>query len=376
MLIGTLKDNGMRVEVVKESNLLKAKEKFSKIISEHLYSIHKPISDIELLAKAEGGDVKYSAIKCNACTQRNDEEMEILRWGTTARKEISAKIVKESTINVKSSDAARSIAASAKTDKKPIITKKNSDTKKNGLNNFFNKQGGTDEASKSLETKKDTNTEKVENTGNNAIKRKPSKNTLDVPSKKINKGGLNHFFEKSSNQNNAMTVSENADKNQETVISDKNHETVNKEEQSKKEKKEEDTRGKKRNRSQKTNVAAKRRKRIIVQSDSSGSSDSEAQSESEVIQLSPEPAAKHVKPRSPSPPQVKRENGKRKVLKLVNKTYKQGEYIVTKKEHVYVSCSEDEIDNDVEKAMPKPELKTDIKVKKKQTTLTNFFKKS
>lgn len=44
MLIDLLKDKGMSVEVVKD--IAKAKEKFSKIILEHLYSIHKSLAGL------------------------------------------------------------------------------------------------------------------------------------------------------------------------------------------------------------------------------------------------------------------------------------------------------------------------------------------
>ncbi|XP_018346926.1 PREDICTED: DNA polymerase delta subunit 3-like [Trachymyrmex septentrionalis] len=181
LLIGHLKEKGMRVEVVKGSNLSEAKEKFNKIISEHVYSVHKPIADLELLATSGSGDTAYSAIKCDACKERTDEEMQLLRWGTTAKK-----LTMENVTNLKSINS---------------------------------------------------------------------------------------------------TNSSKAEKNLKT-----------------------------------------------------DSSDSEIQSDVEMEESVPEMEPEiPMKAKSPSPPKVKHENGKRKVLKLINRTYKEGEYIVTKKEHVYIN---------------------------------------
>ncbi|KAG5330798.1 DPOD3 polymerase, partial [Acromyrmex heyeri] len=194
LLIGHLKEKGMRVEVVKGSNLSEAKEKFNKIISEHVYSVHKPIADLELLATSGSGDTIYSAIKCDACKERTDEEMQLLRWGTTVKK-----VTMENVTNLKSTN----LTNSSKAEKNPKTTKKN------GFNNLFN-----------------------------------------------------------------MT----------------------------------------------------------------DSSDSEVQSDIEMEDSVPEMEPEvPMKAKSPSPPKVKHENGKRKVLKLINRTYKEGEYIVTKKEHVYTN---------------------------------------
>ncbi|XP_071563038.1 uncharacterized protein [Temnothorax nylanderi] len=408
LLIGLLKDKGMRVEVVKESDVSKAKEKFSKIMSEHLYSVHKPLADLELLASSGSGDINHSAIKCDACKERSDEEMQLLRWGTAAKK------VMENTTNSKSTNSMN-----------PPKTEKNSMTaKKNGFNNLFNMAGKSKSPEKSkssfqerdtdsmkkdnlwkkkdsvknkdstekdqtlmeetkelIEKEKDTvekdknfvqkDKDSAEKTKNSTEKNKGSKTNstakkVSPQSNSVKKGSLNNFFGKLTSPSKSIEVTSSEKKN------DHAKEEFTEGKVSKEKRK---LQGKKRNRSKETDEGAKKRKRIVIQNDSS---DSEIQSDIEMEELVPETEPEILaKPKSPSPPRIKHENGKRKVLKLVNKTYKEGEYIVTKKEHVYVSCSEDE--EEKEEEMRRKEKKAEAKiekVKKKQSTLTDFFKRS
>lgn len=374
LLIGLLKNNEMRVEIVKESALSKAKEKFSKIISEHLYSIHKPLADLELLATSGSGNVNYSAIKCDACKERSDEEMQLLRWGTAAKK-----ITIENKINTKPANSIN-----------PSKVEQNSvTTKKSGFNNLFGmtRKPKSPEKLKSFReqdkclTKKDNSflkendlmkkdkdlmkkdepvkkeDEELTEKGKDSLKKDKdsSKNKGSTEKNKgsveKNKGSINSTTKKVSPKNNSVQKGSldnffgkhaSLSKPTEIISSEKKNDNAKKEVAEKRKPKEkENLRGKKRNRSKEADETAKKRKRIVVQSDSS---DSEQQSDVEMeesVPESPEPEA-IARPKSPSPPKIKRENGKRKVLKLINKTYKEGDYIVTKKEHVYVSCSEDE----------------------------------
>lgn len=411
----------MRVEIVKESAVFKAKEKFSKIISEHLYSVHKPLADLELLATSGSGNVNYSAIKCDACKERSDEEMQLLRWGTAAMKittenKTNSKIVLDSTASTN-----------------PSKIEKNSVTaNKNGFNNLFGMTGkpkgseklksfqGQDKCSTKRDknfleenlTKKDKDSmekdetlrkevkesaekekDSVENNKDSVQKDKDSsknKSSLEKNTNSIekNKGSVNSTAKKVSPKGNSIKKGSldnffgkltSPSKSTETILIEKKNDNVKKEEvmEKGKTKEKKNLRGRKRNRSKEIDETIKKRKRIVVQSDSS---DSEIQSDVEMEELvpeTPEPEAV-ARSKSPSPPKVKCENGKRKVLKLVNKTYKEGEYIVTKKEHVYVSCSEDEEEKKEEerrREAKKVEAKVE-KVKKKQSTLTDFFKKS
>lgn len=400
LLIGILKDNGMRVEVVRESGLSKAKEKFSKIISEHLYSVHKPLEDLELLASSDtSGDVRFSAIKCDACVERSDEEMYRLRWGATA------KMTEEKAVNSKPVEPVNN----SKVDKKPTTAKKNA------FNNFFNtadklKSPETSKTSKTEEDKKseeknnslskDTNLsekdkssdkhksslDKNKNTTGSSKSKKTSPNTEET--NKMKKGVLESFFGKMSSVSKPKEVTlkkkeeeEEEEKEVEEVKAPEKKEVVF---ETKKVKEKEKSRGKKQVRSQGNDNNAKKRKRIMIQSDSS---DSEAQSDIDVEELMPEAVAETeapTRPKSPSPPAVKHENGKRKVLKMVNETYKDDRgFIVTKKVHVYVSCSEDEEEKKEKEERKKreeglPLKKTQAKIdnaKKKQTVMTNFFNK-
>lgn len=392
----------MRVEIVKESTLLKAKEKFNKIISEHLYSVHKPLADLELLATSGPGNVNYSAIKCDACKERSDEEMQLLRWGTAAKK-----ITLENRTNSKPADSVS-----------PSKIEKNSITaKKSGFNNLFGMTGKPknseklksfqeqDECStkedksflkeKKLMKKEENSMEKNERKEAKKLTEKEKhsveddkNSSKDKGSMEKNKGSANSINKKVSPKSTSVKSGSldnffgklaSPSKPTEMILTEKKNDNAKKEEisEKRKAKKKENLRGKKRNRSKETEETAKKRKRIVVQSDSS---DSEIQSDIEMeesVPESPEPETV-ARPKSPSPSKVKCENGKRKVLKLVNKTYKEGEYFVTKKEHVYVSCSEDEEEKKEEerkREVKKVEAKME-KVKKKQSTLTDFFKKS
>ncbi|XP_014486506.1 PREDICTED: DNA polymerase delta subunit 3 [Dinoponera quadriceps] len=395
LLIGTLSNNGMRVEVVKSADLSKAKEKYIKIISEHLYSVHKPLEDLELLASTGSGDVRYSAIKCDACVERTDEEMHLFRWGK------ALKITEEKVTNSKPVES----TDHWKVDKKAAAAKKN------GFNNFFNTAGKqkSPEASKTSKAEKDKESEErknglskstnlTEGEKNSEKKKSPlwkSKGTTESfqpkktsskaeETKKTKKGGLESFFGKMSSLPKPVEVKTPEKKEDPVKIPEKEDPVEEKVPENQKVVEQEKPRGKKRIRNQGNDNTAKKRKRIMVQSDSS---DSEAQSD--VDTDVDEPMAEAVamvemeaptRPKSPSPPAVKHENGKRKVLKMVNETYKDDRgFIVTKKVHVYVSCSEDEEEEKERKkikkapASKKAQAKVD-NAKKKQTTLMKFFK--
>jgi len=180
----------------------------------------------------------------------------------------------------------------------------------------------------------------------------------------MKKGSLTNFFGKQTSSKSMEITSE---KKNDSAKEEYTERKVNEEKKK--------LQGKKRNRSKDSGEIAKKRKRIVVQNDSS---DSEIQSDIEMEESVPETELETLaKPKSPSPPRVKHENGKRKVLKIVNRTYKEGEYIVTKKEHVYVSCSEEEEEKEEEMKRKEKKAETKIdKVKKKQSTLTHFFKRS
>ncbi|KAL0105799.1 hypothetical protein PUN28_015897 [Cardiocondyla obscurior] len=401
LLIGLLKDKGMRVEIVRESNISKAKEKFSKILSEHIYSVHKPLVNLELLANSDSGDINYSTIKCEACKERSDKEMQLLRWGAAAKKITTENMTNSKPIDSKSSKTVQNSMTAKKHgftnlfnvgEKQKLALNDTDSSKKDknlckdsvkNKNSMGKNQESTEETEELIEKVKDTaekdkivekDKNSVEKIKNLTKKNKSSKNNsaakkVSPQNNSTKKGDLNSFFAKQTSPTKCVTVTP-----------EKKNDNIKEEFTEKKVTKEKKTlHGKKRNRSIETNENAKKRKRIVVQDDSS---DSEVHSDIEMEEPQPDPEPETlVKPKSPSPPKVKHENGKRKILKLVNKTYKEGEYVVTKKEHVYVSCSEDEEEKEKEREEEKKrkERKTEIKIentKKKQSTLTDFFKRS
>ncbi|XP_015438165.1 PREDICTED: DNA polymerase delta subunit 3-like [Dufourea novaeangliae] len=355
LIMGILENGGISVEVVKEKDLLKAKEKFTQIVSEHVYSLQKMLSDIQVLGLAETGDIRYSAIKCFENNERSAEEMHVLRWGSASKE-----------IQLVPQETAKSVPEPVKEKEERSPEKKLSDTKKNnqkkGFNNLFGKVGNKQKSPSSASSK----TDEVDRS--NQTKQSPKKSAAESSKKNAQKGGLGSFLQQGKNQVKSANAVSSETKEVEEKVAEK---ATFKSKDSKKE----ITRGKKRNRSKEGSSATKKRKRIAVLSDSS-------ESESDEVQENPpSPSPEKVSPvriRSPSPPKVKLDGGKRKVLKMVDKTFEEDGYLVTKKVHVYESVSEDEPEEKEPKKSVTPESRPEPKGKKitKQTTLMNFFKKS
>lgn len=386
MLIGNLKSGGMRVEVVRESNLSTAKQKFSDIKSEHLYSIQKSIPDLESLATYDKGDVRFSAIKCKESIERSDEELAILQWGSLFKdrpvpKEEEILNANEKSIDVKVSDRVENNLTNAKSTNKKTTPV----SQKTGFNNLFAKVPNKEKNSNTsplnkADTKAGTTQSSVDKQSLSSKESKP------ITSEKKDKKSLASFFERSVNDAKdihskvSLSKEKQADCNTKNNIKEQILSTNSNESNQSKEA----TRGKKRNRSKESKHMIKKRKRIIVTHDvsDSESEDDEMKSESE-LELEPEPEPEpeleiiQDKEKSPSPPRVIHNKGKARILKVVDKTYEEDGFLVTKKVHVYESCSEDEMTN-VEKEVPKKQESTSApkaQAKKKQTTLINFFKK-
>lgn len=423
LLIGQLKDRSIRVEVVKDSNLNIAKEKFVKIDCQHFYSLQKCSVDLELLA-ACGEDLRYSAIKCNEEYIRNEEEVENLRYVGNSKRNYepveSTKITnkvpqkqsptkndstkKKNSTNqnskkekVKSSDSEgkteesklNSKIESEESEKKvspPVKTNNNSKTnnkiskkpvqsKQSGFSNLFGKAVNAKSAppKKSVE---DFDDDSKESSSNCSEKKDTKKSQDKEESKKSQEKEDKNIIVKEKENNKS---SQNKDKN--NLIQEKTSKKQKTPEKSNKVGTKNDTagnkqkgRGKKRNRSQDNNASSKRKRIIVMDSSEDESNQSDEEQEEEPMDVEEE-QPKVIKKRSQSPPTEKRENGKRMVRKTVEKTFKDEEgYFVTKKVHVYEVAS----DNDEteimkeEPAKPKPVEKQ----KKKQTSLMSFFKKN
>ncbi|KOC63229.1 hypothetical protein WH47_02738 [Habropoda laboriosa] len=355
--MGILHDDGMRIEVVKEKDLLTAKKKYNKVVCEHIYSLQKVLPEIHLLGNTENGDIKYSAIKCLENNERSDAEMHSLRWGVISR-EIQS-VPQERTTSIFESIKEKQDVGP---DKKQIDKKKNSENK--GFNNLFGKI---------INKQKSPSAKYMEVEFSNSTKQISKDVASESLKKDIRKGGLDSFLQQNKNQGlgtdclekNKNTNSIEKESTEKKIISENNKKLTK------------NICGKKRKRSKDTNNTTKRRKRIIVQSESSDTETSDDEGEKEQLPPSPENVSP-VKVHSVSPPQVKIENGKRKVLKRVDKTFEEDGFLVTKKVHVYESCSEDEPEIIEPKKPVAQELHPEAKAKKntKQTTLMTFFKKS
>ncbi|XP_076674166.1 uncharacterized protein LOC143372125 [Andrena cerasifolii] len=391
LLMGLLHDGGMRVEVVKEKDLLTVKEKFAKLLSEHIYSLQKVLPEIHLLGLTENGDVKFSAIKCLENNERSDEEIHRLRWGAAS-----------SEVQSVPREKAKPIPEPVNEQKEKSPEKKQADakkaTQKKGFNNLFGKMSNKQKSPSSSNAEKI----KVNSTSN-------TKQTSSESSKKAGqKGGLSSFLQhgknpgKSANsvspeakkstsstakestssttkESTSSTTKESTSSTTKESTSSTTKERAEKKVTSEKNDKQKNKRGKKRTRSKEKSDIVKRRKRITIQSDSSDGESSDGEQEEE-MELAPSPeTVSAAKARSPSPLKVKLEGGKRKVLKKVDKTFEEDGFFVTKKVHVYESCSEDEVEvAEQSKKSVTPESRPETKGKKstKQTTLMSFFKKS
>ncbi|XP_054012698.1 DNA polymerase delta subunit 3-like [Hylaeus anthracinus] len=369
LLMGVLHDSGMRVEVLKEKDLSRGKEKFAKIVSEHVYSLQKVLPEVQILGLAENGSIKHSAIKCLEYNVRNDKEMHMLRWGA-----VSTEVQLITQEKVESPPKPTNEAIQKSPEKKSVGTKKS--TQKKGFDNLFGKTGNKQKSPSSTSS----STEKMEENASSQIKLKSSKATmLESPKKLAKKGGLDVFLQQGKNSGKVTNpVPLEIKESTNSTTNENTEKKITLENNNKQKKNKFNTRGKKRNRSKEVTAGVKKRKRITIESDSSDTELSdEEQEEGEEL-----PSAEKISPVkacSPSPPKIKLEGGKRKVLKLVDKTFEEDGYFVTKKVHVYESCSEDEPEVTEAKKSVAPELHPEKKGKKtntKQTNLMNYFRKS
>ncbi|KAI4489549.1 hypothetical protein M0802_010986 [Mischocyttarus mexicanus] len=386
MLIGNLKSGGMRVEVIKQSNLDTAKDKFNSIISEHIYSIQKFIPDLESVFNNDQGDVRFSAIKCNESVERNDEEMSILRWGSRFK---DCPVIKQDNLKSPNKPAKEDISETSKqndqTNKKSTDKKTVPVSQKTGFDNLFakvpNKENNViPSTSKDIKNNKEITPER-KYTDKTKSSSKENKSV-----KREEKRSISSFFGKNSN------VTQNSSKDNETKKEHVKKEEINKEQAKENhivkdsiENKakteviksnnitEKKTRGIKRNRTKESQNVIKKRKRIIVDDDSSDSQNEDVNMESEPDSEIEEESILDNVEKSPSPPRMTNKNGKARILKTVDQTYEEDGFLVTKKVHVFENCSEDVVE-----AKKKEEPKSVVKIpaKKKQTTLTNFFKRS
>ncbi|XP_046472429.1 DNA polymerase delta subunit 3-like isoform X1 [Neodiprion pinetum] len=440
LLMGYVKEREMRVEVVKEDHMASAKEKFEKIISEHIYSLQKTLPEIELLAITDKGDSQLSAVHSSQSVLRSDHEMEVLRWGSAllANKQMknntqitAPKVRANANTESKLTDQAKNVKESGakSTTNKTAAANSSAKTQKTAFNNFFakaiDKQSKEKTSVKGVKSKpvassssltttsphknnwfeekkkpiSSDNKEPKENPENFSDSKKPKLNEDKEKSPKTNLPKKNAWFEakkkppSTSDKEAKVQVESCSDSKKANVekFQEKSPQTekVSKQESAvknlssgktgDKKKVASSSRGKKRKTSSKGENTNKKRKRIVVISSDESSDDSETRDDIEEPDSSEEPpqVVERVKS-SPSPPLVKCEGGRRKVRKLVDKTFVDEDgYFVTQKEYVYESCSDKEEEMPVEAAKPSTaDVAAKTANKRKQVSLLNFFKKS
>ncbi|XP_063974695.1 DNA polymerase delta subunit 3 [Diachasmimorpha longicaudata] len=411
MLIGNLKDGGIRVEVVRESEMEEAGKKYEMITSQHFYSLQKTLPDIQSLVNTGKGDTKFSAIKRKENLIISDEELFSRRWGSSIQYQAPfdeknqppppAEKVKEIVNPLKKAFAnskpteekdkdeqkekhkdmnkpeskteTKKISPPGKTrDKKGGISKKPVQSAQKGFSALFGK----------------VQNQKKPPPISNGLK--PLKITItplqeDLKSKKQSPMDVDVIEEKSSPEiaENSSTSSLDALEKSSSLETNQMKKKVSpsgvkKSSTNRSAKSENSTRGKKRDRSQDSQNDSKKRKRIVMVSDSSEESEPEEDPDPFGTSLREEP---QEKPKSPSPPPVQRIGGKKKVRKFVDKHFVDEEgFMVTKKVQVMESCSEDdETPEPPKEKKPTPPKTSEIsKLKKntKQPSITNFFSKS
>lgn len=388
IISGLLDDHSARTLVCSEAELDTEKARFRTVFFVHIYSVSQGLAGIDNAAlvslnRFEDLPLCKGLIKSNSCTKRTSDEIESLKsksvaafdvQATTAapKKVLSKNIIHNGTDNAKSVVKAHA-AKSEPVIKTEVISPKKSSACNGKINNTNGKKTSKDIAGFFSKANSAPTIKPTKITQENDLKKampmpeeKKVKEEIkieemdvdveDVPDKTI-KAESTNALKSTSNKNNSY---------------------VNKRE----------------NKIKKTAKVDKKRKRVLHVSDSESDEDPFADNKPALQESDDEI------PPTPSTNTIKITSGilnPKKRRKVVDKTYTDEDgYILTRKEEVYESCSEDEVvviqpDPKVEKenkintevSPPKEKEKKTKNMKKKisppqkgkQTTMTNFFKK-
>ena len=173
LVMGQLPDGSLRIEVVQESNLSSAKKKFSKINSEHIYSLQKTVSDLQTLALVKQFDPRFSTIKCRESSLKQSQTLFIPQ--VPVEKEIvkivekGDKLTEPTKVEEKKKKTIDKEARLEKNSKKPLESAK-------GFENIFGKrtkEGNVKE--KFLEKEKLNNDKELEKKAGNLSSAKENK---------------------------------------------------------------------------------------------------------------------------------------------------------------------------------------------------------
>ncbi|XP_067008792.2 DNA polymerase delta subunit 3 isoform X1 [Anabrus simplex] len=411
---GLLHDGkGCRFQVVREDDLLKVKNQFKVVTSEHIYSIHKSkrLSDLNILygidciRESEDGGTMQGSIHCKKSVRRLEEQLAELRLQSRAASLCgNGKLIPQVTKNnsVKQCDKKPKSEETAQKKEKPSlfttvsskpskpdkdVGNKSADPVESTSNNKKTKPSGTIasmfSAQSSKPKKTDSSVQKKTTTSEEAAR--------TVASKSKEAGSISTMFAnqtsksklkietKQQAEEQGSGISSDADLKaavEEKDITEKPTTAKRKHQTSEKAKSASKAKGKKPKKSSNDSNSqpAKKRKRIMIASDTDSSDDDifgkeedDGEEEEDRRDLEPEPDDSDV---IPSTPQQEPNRGRKRKKKMVDRTFTDEEgYIITKKEYVYESCSGSEAEEEKKedtKVPPKgasETVKTEVSVK-------------
>lgn len=376
----------LKVLLVKEKDLKDVISKFSKVHSQHIYSVQQAeavsqtslyATDLEVFKEDPAGATALTAIKNKNAVPREAVRIPIETKKVEIKKEAKPEIKKEvkksgiegAFAKTKKASPKKSDSSDAKEEKPKVSEKSNSKAAKkpaaSNIANFFAKQAAKPKVEKTeIKDKKETKNEEKENIANQRIEDEStnaSKEIIKSPKKEVLKSPVKKQEVKKSPKK-AVTKTPPTKKNT-------------------KKSKDDDS---------------KKRKRIQVMSDSEDEAaeqdEDEKMEEAVVDEEEAPPTAKLIESSDdeeipPTPKQATRTSkpGRRRVKRQVDKTYVDDQgYMVTKKE--YESASEtDEEPEPVKEKTPKKVEKIEAPAAKKaklaapgaksQPGIMGFFKK-
>ncbi|XP_049870737.1 DNA polymerase delta subunit 3-like [Pectinophora gossypiella] len=397
ILSGITGDNKARTTVVSDKEVEDIKKSFKNVFYVHIYSVNRGLPSVDNVAfmavnKFEDYPLYTGLIKSSTCIKRTSDEIGGLILNNQQNIEIEQKpnSIPQKKINVEAQ-------------------KKSTDLKNLGAHVSEDKS-----VTKVHESKSEPSIKKEVV----SPKKDLSNNTKSKPDKKNgakSQKGIAGFFNKSNSMPNKVTPKDKSPEKKEVVVKKEpfnksDHEEMSvevekmdvDEEVEKKVKqpviKKEQVNGKSKNKSlteiKKTAKVDKKRKRVLHVSDSESDEDKdpfadEPEGQESEDEIPPTPAINTVKITSGLVNPKKRR-------KIVDKTYTDEDgYILTKKEEVYESCSDNEEETSTKeniqnppantikqevtikekKSAPKANKKVSPPQKGKQATLMNFFKK-
>ncbi|KAF6214074.1 hypothetical protein GE061_011805 [Apolygus lucorum] len=326
---------GLNFQLVQEKDLEKIKRTFHKITSTHVYSIQRgtavsgaDIYNADSSYKLTLEDLKFCSIQTNGEIDRR--EMKVVIPSTPLNAPVSTKTASKKEAEPVSQDTKLS-------SQKGVVPLKAKDVPSNKEEVKEKPQA----LKKASPKKNDTKTAPVKGSSIGALFKKQAAKKKDDLSIKAE-------VKKADEAKNV-----DAEKaSEKTVQSEVKTPNANKSAGKKKRKKPKDSK----------DSAAKRRKRIQVASDSE-SSDQESDGNERFPSPEPEPEAPMVVESDEEDiiPSTPLEKGKKRVKKMIDRTYEDEEgFIITKKEYVVESCSDDE------SAEP-PTKKTEVETTNKET---------